>query len=98
LSHMLLYGVGTVVLGLLGAFRMLNNWDVNTLVGGWTAALLFHIVVAVLLLPALRHLLPNVFGDPHIKRKPAERLLLANDGEIVELTQQDAPAYHVKAR
>ncbi len=98
LSHMLLYGVGTVVLGLLGAFRMVNYWDVNTLVGGWTAALLFHIVVAVLLLPALRHLLPNVFGDPHIKRKPAERLLLANDGEIVELTQQDAPAYHVKAR
>lgn|GEM_PF-3308862 len=91
LTHLIAYVVGSVVLAILGAYRMINPWDVNTLVGGWLILLVLHVVWSVGLSPLLNQLAPAASDlEAHLKRKPSERLVLSDDGEIVPAAEIDA--------
>lgn len=97
LVHIGAYVIGTIALALLGMLRLINPWDVNTLVGWWTIALVSHIALAVLILPLLNWIFRGRSASL-AKRKPAEHLMLDDDGEIVEVVEPGAPSYQTNTR
>lgn len=102
LHHIIVYGVGTFLLGIAGTLRMINSWDVNTLVGTWTGLLLIHIFVAVIGKPLLEQFFGEGTGESTGKRKvsarkPTERLILSDDGEIIDLLERHDDAHSRKA-
>lgn len=80
LRHVIAYGIGIVMLWLLGVTSRINYWDVNTLVEYWTYVLVAHIGFELI----LRRLWTAFTGfSAHAaKRKPHQRLALGDDGEI----------------
>lgn len=88
LAHALAFVAGSVVLAVLGVYRMVNGWDVNTLVSGWLILLVLHVVWSVVLAPLVNSLTSKQSDlDARLKRKPAKRLMLSDDGEIVPATE-----------
>lgn len=99
LAHALAFVAGSVVLSVLGAYRMVNGWDVNTLVGGWLILLLLHVIWAVVLAPLLNTLGADGSSlDARLKRKPAEQLMLSDDGEIVPAVEATNEQNHALKR
>ncbi|MCC7446535.1 MAG: hypothetical protein IT324_03915 [Anaerolineae bacterium] len=95
LWHVALYGVGVLGLWLAGAYRAINYWDADTLIKGWGLVLLVHIVWSVAVQPLLRNVLPGLQREQAAKRKPAARLVLGDDGEVLDVTDQDEQSYHI---
>lgn len=89
LTHMIAYGFGVIGLWLLGAYRLINYWDGDRLMLIWGIVLLIHIVVNVVVLPLVKSVLPasNAVSQ-EIKRKPATRLMLTDDGEVLDTTEE----------
>lgn len=95
LAHLFAFLAGSVVLAVLGAYRMVNGWDVNTLVSGWLILLVLHVVWSVVLAPLVNSLTSKQSDlDARLKRKPAERLMLSDDGEIVPAVEATSEQNH----
>ena len=91
LHHIVVYAVGMVLLGIMGSARMINSWDIDNLVGGWTIALLLHILWSVVGAPLFRR--ASLAHEAHTapaKRKNTARLALTDDGEILSTSETDA--------
>ena len=86
MRHIAAYLFGVVSLALAGTYRMINYWDVDTVIKGWSLVLMLHIVGMVVGWPLLQRVLP---GERLAKRKPPARLVLADDGEVLEIAEQD---------
>lgn len=95
LRHAAVYGGGVVGLWLAGAYRAINYWDADTLIKGWGLALLVHMVWCIAVQPLLRKALPGLQRDQIAKRKPVARLVLGDDGEVLDIIDQDEQSYHV---
>ncbi len=90
LRHMVAYGFGTVGLGLLGAYRLINNWDAENGILVWGVVVLLHIVWSVLLRPVIQHFMPgDSQSERPAKRKTGSRLALADDGEVLDIVDED---------
>ncbi len=87
LRHMAAYVIGVVILGLLGMFRMVNPWDVNTIVQDWGLLLLAHIAYE-LVIRRLWDWLNALIAQP-AKHKRSHRLALGDDGEIEVYSDED---------
>ena len=48
LLHIVAYGAGVIALGIAGMYRMINYWDVDTLIKGWGIVVLLHILFNVI--------------------------------------------------
>lgn len=99
LHHIVVYGVGTLLLAVAGSARMINPWDVDTLMGGWTIVILMHILWSVALAPLFRRAAQEHQGQVKQggKRKNADRLTLTDDGEIMPIAETDSPSKHKPA-
>lgn len=102
LHHIVIYGVGAFLLGLAGILRMINSWDADTLIGLWAGVLVIHILVAVFAKPLLARFFSEGTGKSTGKRKvsaekPNERLMLSDDGEILDLLERPDDAHSRKA-
>ncbi|MBL8120604.1 MAG: hypothetical protein JNJ78_23975 [Anaerolineae bacterium] len=92
LRHIFLYGIGTVLLGIASAFRMINHWDANNAVMVWGVVVLLHIIWSVLVQPFVQRVIPQLAPAAAAtaeKPKHGARLALADDGELVELDDLD---------
>ncbi len=90
LRHIALYGVSMIALAVAGAYRMVNPWDVNTVVQVWGVALLLHIIFSIVVQPLIeRFLQPQPMNETPAKRKVPARLVLADDGEVLDINDQD---------
>lgn len=88
LRHIFAYGFGTVGLWLLGAFRLINYWDANNTIIVWGVVLLLHIIWNMLLQPVIQRFMPGE-SEPRAKRKVGSRLALADDGEVLDILDED---------
>ncbi|MBZ0276270.1 MAG: hypothetical protein K8I60_09005 [Anaerolineae bacterium] len=96
LPHVGLYILGNFFLGLLAIFRAINMGDQQTIWGWWTLVIIVHILYAVVIQPLTRGvkakrqpagvLTPETLQDDKAKR----RLTLSDDGELVELPDEEA--------
>ena len=94
LRHLIAYAAGFIGLWFAGTSRLINPWDANTLVEGWSILLLIYIVWAVVVGPLIQHFWPGrQRSEQPAKRKPASQLVLADDGEVLDITEQDAEPY-----
>lgn len=93
LRHTTVYGTGVIGLWLAGAYRAINYWDVDTLIKWWGLVLLIHMVWSVVVQPLIQKALPKRQADQIAKRKPAARLVLRDDGEVLDITNQDDQLY-----
>ncbi|HVU12897.1 MAG TPA: hypothetical protein VHD90_16580 [Phototrophicaceae bacterium] len=84
--HIALYAIGAPILALLGAYHAINYWDAQTLIGWWTLIVLAHILFAVVILPLIERLIPQ---REVAKRKPSQRLMVGDDGELVEIDEPE---------
>lgn len=90
LRHMIAYGVGIIGLWFAGAARMINPWDADTILKYWSILLPLHIVWNVIIQPVVQSFVPQKPQTAHgEKRKPASRLLLADDGEVFEAAESE---------
>ena len=94
LRHLFAYPVGVILLWALGAYRAINYWDADNLIRLWGIVLGAHVLLDVVIRPGLRRItrLRSKVKRP-AKRKAAERLVLADDGEVVALDEVDTSAY-----
>lgn len=94
LLHIVAYGAGVIVLGLAGMYRMINGWDANTLIKGWSIIVLLHIVFNVIVWPLLKGFVTRRQDSlqPE-KRKPSARLVLSDDGEVLAIDDEDADTF-----
>lgn len=92
LLHIVAYGAGVIALYIAGMYRMINPWDVHTVIQLWGIVLLLHIVFNVILWPLLRGFVQGRQDSlqPE-KRKPSARLVLSDDGEVLDI-DDDADA------
>jgi membrane protein implicated in regulation of membrane protease activity len=94
LRHVIAYGAGSIGLVLAALLRLINPWDADTLVAGWGMVLLVHVVVAVAVWPFVRRFLPDTrHQEQPAKRKPGARLVLADDGEMLNAIDGDAERF-----
>ena len=82
LRHLAAYVFGVAVLGIIGAARLVNYWDVNNIVSVWTLLLLTHAGFGVIVLPLWQHL--TYWTERPAKPKRSEHMLLDDDGELVD--------------
>jgi hypothetical protein len=62
---------------------------------GWTIVLLLHILWSVIIRPVISGLAPGKqSAEQPEKRKSPARLVLADDGEVVDIMERDAEQYH----
>lgn len=100
LHHIIIYGVGIVLLGVAGSARMINSWDADNFMTLLTVAILLDIVWSVALAPLFKRAAQEHQGQAKQggKRKNADRLTLTDDGEILPAAESDAaqhkPAFH----
>lgn len=89
LRHIIGYGAGSLALYLAGVFRMMNHWDASNLTLVWGIVLILHIVWNVLLWPGVQSLrsdqASSTAAQPE-KRKSGDQLVLADDGEVLDIT------------
>lgn len=94
LRHMVAYGFGTLGLWLAGAFRMINQWDADNGILVWGVVVLLHIVWNVLLRPVFQHVIPGpAQSEQPVKRKTGSRLALADDGEVLDIVEDEGLPY-----
>ena len=78
-----------LALYLAGVFRMMNHWDASNLTLVWGIVLILHIVWNVLLWPGVQSLrsdqASSTAAQPE-KRKSGDQLVLADDGEVLDIT------------
>lgn len=89
LHHVFAFLIGTVVLGLLGMFRAINPWDINTLVGWGLVLLLASVGWNVVLQPVGQWVVGRFTSrqaQPS-KRKPDTALTLGDDGELTPVDE-----------
>ena len=99
LRHMIAYGGGIIGLWLAGAARVINPWDADTILKYWSILLPLHIVWSVVVQPVVQTFMPRqAQASPLEKRKPDSRLLLADDGEIFEMDEQESETLPVYKR
>lgn len=86
LLHIIAYLTATVVLGLLGALRAVNPWDVNTLVEWGLVAVIVYSIWCVLVAPTVQWAGGLVGRREQLaKHKPPQTLALGDDGELMPL-------------
>lgn len=90
LRHIGVYGVGVIGLAVAGMYRMVNPWDVNNVTLVWGIMLVLHIIFSVIVQPLIERMLPTQEREsaPE-KRKTPARLVLADDGEVVDIADVD---------
>jgi hypothetical protein len=94
LLHLIAYGAGVIALGIAGMYRMINYWDVDTVIKGWGIVLLLHILLNVIVWPLMQRFLPeNLLSTIPTKRKPPARLVLSDDGEVLDIEDEDANSF-----
>lgn len=94
LRHVIAYGAGSVGLVLAALLRLINPWDADTLIAGWGVALLLHTVAAVAVWPLVRRFLPDTLHQAQpAKRKPGARLVLADDGELLNIIDSNSERF-----
>jgi hypothetical protein len=86
LLHIVAYGAGVIALYIAAAYRMINAWDAHTVIQLWGIVLLLHILVNVSAWPLMQRFLPeNLLSTMPTKRKPPARLVLSDDGEVLDI-------------
>ena len=90
LHHMIAYGFGFVGLGLAGMLRLINSWDAENGILVWGVVVLLHIIWSVLLQTVVQRIMPSEsqFERP-AKRKVGNRLALADDGEVLDIVEDE---------
>ena len=88
LRHIVVYGVGVIGLWLAGTYRLINSWDADTLIQGWSIVLLIHTLLAVVVIPIIGRF-QNQVGSSETadKQKRHDRLVLNDDGELRDPSQ-----------
>ncbi len=95
--HVIAYGAGSIGLVLAALLRLINPWDADTLVAAWGMVLLVHVVVAVAVWPFVRRFLPDTrHQEQPAKRKPGARLVLADDGEMLNAIDGDSERFQAR--
>jgi hypothetical protein len=90
LRHIIAYGFGTIGLGLAGMLRLVNYWDSDNTIKVWGVVVLLHIIWSVLLRPVVQHFMPGESqSERPAKRKTGSRLALADDGEVLDIVEDD---------
>ncbi len=84
--HIVIYGMGAFVLGLLGMFRAINDRDATLLIVGWFVLVMLNIFWSVIAHPLIDAMMRRFQPQPE-KRKPDAQLVLADDGEVVEIAE-----------
>jgi hypothetical protein len=99
LRHVVAYGAGSIGLVLAALLRLINPWDAETLIAGWGVLLVLHMVVAVVVWPLIRRFLPDTLHQEQpAKRKPGARLVLADDGEMLNVIDGDSERFQAHRR
>lgn len=91
LLHIVAYGAGVIALGIAGMYRMINHWDVDTLITLWGIVLLLHILFNVIVKPLFQRFTQDSIQPE--KRKPSARLVLSDDGEVLDIDDEDADTF-----
>jgi hypothetical protein len=90
LRHIIVYGVGAFFLGLAGSLRLINSWDADNGIVIWGVVVLLHIIWGVLLQPVMQHFRSGKTQlEQPAKRKIGRRLALAEDGEVLDIMNED---------
>jgi hypothetical protein len=98
LLHIVAYGAGVIALYIAAVYRMINPWDVHTVIQLWGVVLLLHILLNVIVWPFMQRFLPeNLLSTMPAKRKPPARLVLSDDGEVLDIEDDDADNFSTAA-
>jgi hypothetical protein len=87
LRHLTAYVFGVLALAIIGMLRLVNYWDVNTVVELWTWLLLAHVGFSVIVQPLWQRLSHWLMKPA--KRKRSEHMLLDDEGELVDIIDDD---------
>jgi hypothetical protein len=94
LLHIVAYGAGVIALYIAATYRMINPWDVHTVIQLWGIVLLLHILLNVIVWPLIQRFLPeNLLSTMPVKRKPPARLILSDDGEVLDIEDEDTNSF-----
>ncbi|MBZ0303222.1 MAG: hypothetical protein K8J31_25980 [Anaerolineae bacterium] len=84
LRHAAVYILGIAALALASMFRLMNYWDADYLIKLWSLLLLAQTGWNVILTPLIEHFTGKTKRAEFTEKpKPDERLMLADDGEIL---------------
>ncbi len=95
LPHIGLYLFGNLFLGLLAIFRAINMQDHQAIWGWWSVILIAHIIYAIILHPLTqaiktkRQTADSLLSEAPQTDKAKRHLALADDGELVEIPDED---------